>query len=126
MSIALSGLVSLLSGSAFRMVWGEVAAYLTKRQDHAQELALLKAQADIAKDTHSQNLEALKMQHDLGIEKVYVQQEANTQAGAPPIRYDNDLRTFATELELQANNPVDYAYQLLQAGDEFTNATWNV
>ena len=52
--------------------------------------------------------------------------QAERVAGAPPIRYDNDLRTFATELELQANNPVDYAYQLLQAGDEFTNATWNV
>ena len=52
--------------------------------------------------------------------------QAERIAGAPPIRYDYDLRTFATELELQANNPIDYAYQLLQAGDEFTNATWNV
>lgn len=52
--------------------------------------------------------------------------QAERVAGAPPLRYDNDLRTFATEFELQANNPVDYAYQLLQASNEFTNATWNV
>jgi len=31
-----------------------------------------------------------------------------------------------TELELQADNPVDYAYKLLEASGEFPDATWNV
>lgn len=52
--------------------------------------------------------------------------QAERTAGAPPLRYDNDLRTFATQLELQANNPVAYAYALLEASDEFPDATWNV
>lgn len=72
----MSGLLALLSGSVFRMVWGEVAAFVTKRQDYKHELEFTKLQATLAGDTHARNLEALKLQHDLGIERIYVQQEA--------------------------------------------------
>lgn len=51
---------------------------------------------------------------------------AKRTAGAPPLRYDNDLRSFTTQLALQANNPVAYAYELLEASGEFPDATWNV
>jgi len=46
--------------------------------------------------------------------------------GAEPVRYDNDLRQFPTDLQMQAANPVDYGYKLLEASGEFPDATWNV
>ena len=57
----MSGLVSFLSGSVFRMVWGEIASFVTKHQEYKQELELTKLQASIANDTHTRNLEALKL-----------------------------------------------------------------
>ena len=38
----------------------------------------------------------------------------------------SSLEVFATDLNLQANNPVAYAYALLEASGEFPDATWNV
>ena len=43
-----------------------------------------------------------------------------------PVRYDNDLRQFPTDLHLQADNPIAYAYTLLEQSGEFADATWNV
>ena len=77
----MSGLVSFLTGSVFRMVWGEIAAFITKHQDYKQELELTKLQATIANDTHARNLEALKLQHSLGVERIYVQQEVTNAEG---------------------------------------------
>ncbi len=57
--------------------------------------------------------------------KVWESQAKRT-AGAPPVRYDNDLRSFDTQLTLQADNPVDYAYKLLEQSGQFPEATWNV
>jgi len=57
--------------------------------------------------------------------KVWESQAKRT-AGAPPLRYDNDLRSFDTQLTLQAYNPVDYGYKLLEASGEFPDATWNI
>ena len=48
------------------------------------------------------------------------------EAGVTPLAWDRDLRSPQTELELQADNPVDYAYKLLEASGEFTKAAWNV
>lgn len=46
--------------------------------------------------------------------------------GVTPIAWDNDLRVFDTALDLQADNPIDYGYKLLEASGEFPEATWNV
>ena len=46
--------------------------------------------------------------------------------GVPPLAWDNDIRVFDTALDLQADNPVDYGYKLLEASGEFPDATWNV
>jgi len=48
------------------------------------------------------------------------------EAGVTPLAWDRDLRSPQTELELQADNPVDYGYKLLEASGEFPEATWNV
>ncbi|HQM86701.1 MAG TPA: hypothetical protein PLC01_02495 [Methylotenera sp.] len=57
--------------------------------------------------------------------KVWESQAKRT-AGAPPLRYDNDLRSFDTQLTLQADNPIDYAYKMLENSGLYPDATWNV
>lgn len=52
--------------------------------------------------------------------------QADRENGAEPVRYDNDLRQYPTDLALQADNPVAYAYALVQASEEFPDASWNV
>jgi len=52
--------------------------------------------------------------------------QAVRDSGVEPLSYSNDLRTFATNLSLQADNPVAYAYALLEASGEWPDATWNV
>ena len=52
--------------------------------------------------------------------------QADRENGAEPIRYDNDLRQYQTDLALQANNPVAYAYTLLEQSGQFPDANWNV
>ena len=52
--------------------------------------------------------------------------QADRANGAEPVRYDNDLRQYQTALALQADNPVAYAYALVQASEEFPDATWAV
>jgi hypothetical protein len=48
------------------------------------------------------------------------------EAGVTPLAWDRDLRSPQTELELQADNPIAYAYTLLEQSGEFPDATWNV
>ena len=58
--------------------------------------------------------------------------QASRQAGGQPIPHSwlpsgfNDIPQFPTDLELQNNNPVEYAYKLLEASGLFPEATWNV
>lgn len=33
---------------------------------------------------------------------------------------------FITDLDLQATNPIEYAYKLLEQSGEFPEATWNI
>ncbi len=72
-----SALASFLGGSAFRMVWGEVSSWLTAKQQHAQELERLKAQEAVDAAAHARNLEAMKLQADLGIKVVSAQIEGD-------------------------------------------------
>jgi hypothetical protein len=73
----MGALLSFLGGSAFRLLWGEFASFFTKRQEHKHELALMKAQADIAAATHAQNLEAIRVQAELGVKTIEVQRDAD-------------------------------------------------
>lgn len=77
----MSALLSFLGGSAFRMVWGEAASYLTKRQDHKHEVERLAQQERLDAATHARNLAGMRLQSELGIKEIYVQQEAATAAG---------------------------------------------
>lgn len=73
----MSGLISFLGGSVFRMIWGEVAAWFTARQDHHFELDRLRLQAECDAAQHARNLEALRVQADLGVKTIQVQAEAD-------------------------------------------------
>jgi hypothetical protein len=77
----MSALLSFLGGSAFRMIWGEVSAFVTKAQDHKHEKELLTLQQQAEASAHARNLENLKLQSDLGIKKVYVEHQAAVDEG---------------------------------------------
>jgi S-formylglutathione hydrolase FrmB len=65
--------VSMLGGSAFRAIWGEVSDWFTTRQNHKHEIERIKAQEAIDAAAHSRNLESLRLQNDLGIKLIEVQ-----------------------------------------------------
>lgn len=73
----ISALISFLGGSVFRMLWGEVSSFLTKRQDHVQEMDRLRLQGEIDANQHARNLESIKVQAELGVKTIQVQAEAN-------------------------------------------------
>lgn len=72
-----SALFSFLGGSAFRMVWGELSAYLTAKQSHKQEIERLRLQGELDAASHARNLESLRLQSDLGVKTIQVQAEAD-------------------------------------------------
>jgi hypothetical protein len=74
----LSALLSFLGGSVFRMIWGEVSAALTRRQDHRHEIERMRLQSDLEAAAHDRNQQAIRTQAELGIQVVRVQSEADT------------------------------------------------
>lgn len=72
----LSAVISFLGGSAFRMIWGEVSAYLNKRQEHRYELDRMRLQNELEDKAHVRTLENLRLQNELGVKMVEVQRDA--------------------------------------------------
>jgi len=72
-----SALLSFLGGSAFRMLWGEISAWVNKRQDHKFEIERLRVQAEMDAAQHARNLEAIKIQHEMGVQVIKVQGDAD-------------------------------------------------
>jgi|SRR3990167_2832525 len=68
----LSGIISFLGGSAFRMIWGEVSSYFKQRQEHAQELESLRLQGALEDARHKRDLERIQLQSELGIKEVTI------------------------------------------------------
>lgn len=73
----MSALISFLGGSVFRMIWGEVSAYLTKKQDHEHEIERMKLQGEADAAQHARNLEAIQVQAGLGVKTIQVQADAD-------------------------------------------------
>jgi len=67
-----SALFSFLGGSVFRMVWGEVSAFVTKRQDHRNEVEMLRLQAEMEDKRQARDLERIRLQADLKVTEVKV------------------------------------------------------
>lgn len=90
-------LISFLGGSVFRIIWGEVSAWLTASQEHRHELARLEAQAKIDKAQHARNMETLKFQAEAGVTLI------ETQGKVDIALLDSEI--FGKGVEL-ANKPV--------------------
>lgn len=73
----ISALVSFLGGSAFRMIWGELSSFFTRRQEHAQEIDRLRLQGELDAAQHARNQEAIKTQAALGIKVIEVRRDAD-------------------------------------------------
>jgi hypothetical protein len=73
----MSGLLSFLGGSAFRMIWGEVSSFLNKKQEHNQELDRMKLIEQFDEAKHRREMESIKLQAEQGVQLVRVQSEAN-------------------------------------------------
>lgn len=72
----ITALLSFLGGNVFRMIFGEVIAYLNKQQDHGQEMERMRLQADLDAAQHDRNLRAITVQAELGVKTIQVQAEA--------------------------------------------------
>ena len=68
----MGALFSFLGGSVFRMIWGEVASFVQKKQDHAHELEMSRLQADLEAGRHARDLERVRLQSDLKVTEVKV------------------------------------------------------
>jgi len=65
-------LFSFLGGSVFRMIWGEVASYIQKKQDHAHELDMQRLQAELEDKRHQRDCERLRLQSELGVKEIQI------------------------------------------------------
>ena len=74
----MGALVSFLGGSAFRMVWGEISAWYTAKQEHQHELDRMEIQEKIDAAQHARNMIAIKTQAELGVKTIQVQAEADS------------------------------------------------
>lgn len=75
----MSAIISFLGGSVFRMVWGEVSAYFTRKQEHAQELDRMKLQNEMEAARHDRDQARIKLQADLGVREVQIAADAAIQ-----------------------------------------------
>jgi hypothetical protein len=73
----LSAILSFLGGSVFRAIWGELSTWFTARQEHRYELDRLRLQGELDAAAHGRNMEAIKVQADLGVKTIMVQADAD-------------------------------------------------
>ena len=76
----IEAILSFLGGSVFRMVWGEVSAYFTRKQEHAQEVERMRLQADLDQAAHVRQMQAIKLQADMQVQVIRTQGEATVDA----------------------------------------------
>jgi len=71
----LTTIFSFLGGATFRMLWGEIAAHLQRKQDHSHEIDRMRLQADLDDRRHAREQEAIKTQAELQVQVIRVQGE---------------------------------------------------
>ena len=70
-------ILSFLGGNAFRLIFGEIIAFMQRKQEHQMELARLKFQADEAAVEHARQMESIKLQSELGVKVIEAQRDAD-------------------------------------------------
>jgi hypothetical protein len=68
----MGALFSFLGGSVFRMIWGEVAAFVQKKQDHANEMESQRLQAELESGRHERDMARITLQSNLNVKEVTV------------------------------------------------------
>jgi hypothetical protein len=76
------GILSFLGGTAFRWLFGEALDFLKRRQELANELALMQLQHEQDRDKHQWQQEAIKLHADMGVKVIEAQSEADDRRGA--------------------------------------------
>jgi len=72
-----SALFSFLGGTAFRMIWGEVSAWLNKKLEHEQEMERLRAQEGFDQAKHQRALELMRASAEVGLKELQVKADAD-------------------------------------------------
>lgn len=72
-----SALFSFLGGSAFRLLFGHIADFFEKKQDHQFEIERMHLQADLDQSKHVQEMENIRLQAELGVKEITVQADAD-------------------------------------------------
>lgn len=72
----LTSLLAFFGGSVFRMLWGELAAIWTRRQEHQYEIERIKLQERLEAAQHARQLEAQAQQAALKVKVIQVAAEA--------------------------------------------------
>jgi uncharacterized protein involved in cysteine biosynthesis len=88
----IAALISFFGGSVFRMLWGEISSWMTARQDHSFEIERMRLQGDLDGAAHARNMEAIKVQAELGVKTIQVQAETDLS------RIDADVFSKGVEL----------------------------
>ena len=70
-------ILSFLGGNAFRLLFGEIASFFQRRQEHEQELARMKYQSEAEASAHLRNMESLRLQSELGVKVIEAQRDAD-------------------------------------------------
>lgn len=73
----ISALLSFLGGSAFRLLMGELVGFLKSRQEQKHEVELMRVQNELEGAQHARNLEAIKIQADLGVKTIEIKAEGD-------------------------------------------------
>lgn len=91
----MGAIISFLGGSAFRAVWGEVSTWLNNKQTHSQEMERMKLQSEL--DTTRANVQAaaIAAQSAAGLRTIEVQSEA-AQSQADADAFTAGLKAAAT------------------------------
>lgn len=71
----MSAVLSFLGGSLFRMLAGQVMEWWNKAQEQKHEIERMREQEKIDAAQHARNLEAIRLQADLGVQTIRVQGE---------------------------------------------------
>jgi hypothetical protein len=73
----MGAILSFIGGSAFRLVWEAISSFLKASQEHRHEIERMKVQAEAEAAAHARNLEAIRVQAELGVKTIAVQADAD-------------------------------------------------
>jgi len=73
----MGAIISFLTGSVGRAIWGEWSAWLTAKQEHKHEMEKLELQGKLDQQTFANNIEQIKTQADLGMREIVVKSQAD-------------------------------------------------